>query len=102
MDAAVLAEILLTADERRFDPGQMRSLRRYERWRRGHNHATQSAMDLFYHLFKPQPQPVRVLRSMALNIANRAPLLKNFCMRYAMGLAGDLPSLARGKLPRAG
>lgn len=102
MDAAVLAEILLTADERRFDPGQLRALRRYERWRRGHNHATQSAMDLFYHLFKPQPQPLRVLRSMALNIANRAPLIKHFCMRYAMGLAGDLPSLARGRLPRAG
>jgi 2-octaprenyl-3-methyl-6-methoxy-1,4-benzoquinol hydroxylase len=101
MDAAVLAEILLTAEGRRFDPGELRALRRYERWRSGHNHATQSAMDLFYHLFKPQPTPVRVLRSMALNFANRMPLIKNFCMRYAMGLSGDLPSLARGRVPRA-
>ncbi len=101
LDAAVLAEILLTADRRRFDPGQLRGLRRYERWRRGHNHATQSAMDLFYHLFSPQPPPLRVMRSVALNIANRSTLIRHFCMRYAMGAAGDLPELARGRLPRA-
>ncbi len=95
LDAAALAQVILEGRAGEQDPGQRRLLRRYERWRRGENAMMISILDGFYHAFKPQPQGVRSLRSAALNVADRAGLLKSMVMRYAMGTAGDLPTLAR-------
>lgn len=95
LDAAALAEVILSAVADGRDPGERRVLRRYERWRRGENSMMISILDGFYHAFKPQPGPVRHLRSTALNMADRTGPLKSLVMRYAMGTAGDLPALAR-------
>lgn len=99
MDAAVLAEIVLHKNADGKDFGKLSVLRKYERARRGYNTAMISAMDIFHHTFKEQPLPVQVLRSAALNIADKLGPLKKAAMKHAMGLSGDLPSLARGKLP---
>lgn len=95
LDAAALAEVILDAHQHGKDIGETRTLRRYERWRRGENTLMVSVLDGFYHAFKPQPLPVRVIRSAALNTADRAGPLKRFVMRYAMGTSGQLPLLAR-------
>ncbi len=95
LDAAALADVIIGAIEQNRDIGAHRVLRQYERWRRGDNAMMISVLDGFYHAFKPQPQAVQTIRSTALNIADNAALLKRFVMRYAMGTAGNLPTLAR-------
>lgn len=99
MDAAVLAEIVLLKNAAGEDFGKLSVLRKYERARRGYNTAMISAMDVFHQTFKERPLPIRVLRSAALDMADKLGPVKKVAMKYAMGLSGDLPSLARGKLP---
>ncbi|MGB5252828.1 MAG: UbiH/UbiF/VisC/COQ6 family ubiquinone biosynthesis hydroxylase, partial [Sedimenticolaceae bacterium] len=51
LDAASLVDALIAGRDRGRAPGALRILRRYERQRRGHNTATQLAMDGLKHLF---------------------------------------------------
>ena len=95
LDAAALAEVLWEARAGGRDIGSLRTLRRYERWRRGENAAMIAALDGFHRVFGPQPLPVRALRRAALGVADRAGPLKRVLMRRAMGVEGDLPALAR-------
>lgn len=95
LDAAALADVVLHASKVSRDIGSTRTLRRYERWRKGDNAMMISILDGFYHAFKPQPKPVREIRSRALTFADQAGLLKRLVMRTAMGLGSDLPKLAR-------
>ena len=95
LDAAALAEVIQDAVDESRDPGSYKTLRRYERWRRGENALMINVLDGFYHAFKPQPALVQRLRSAALDVANQAKPVKHFLMRHAMGTAGDLPRLAR-------
>ncbi|MEM7292406.1 MAG: UbiH/UbiF/VisC/COQ6 family ubiquinone biosynthesis hydroxylase [Pseudomonadota bacterium] len=93
LDAGTLAEVLLESTSS--DVAEWRDLRRYERWRKGHNRLMQAALDGFYRAFKPQPAAVKILRSAVLDAANRLSPLNQLCMRFASGLEGDLPKLAR-------
>ncbi|MDO6461347.1 UbiH/UbiF/VisC/COQ6 family ubiquinone biosynthesis hydroxylase [Granulosicoccaceae sp. 1_MG-2023] len=99
MDAGELVDQVLHAHRIGRDIGSARVLRAYERARRGYNRIMIGTMDVFHHGFADQKLPVKLLRNAALDVANRVKPLKHFAMRYAMGLAGDLPSLARGQLP---
>ena len=98
LDAAALAEVVLTARERADDPGALTVLRRYERWRRGDNLLMMSAMDGFNLLFGNELGPVRWLRNFGLSVVNVAGPAKDLLMRHAAGLAGDLPALARARV----
>ncbi len=93
LDAAVLAEVLLDAGHR--DVGSLSLLRRYERRRKGENIAMVGAMDVFKRLFSNRNQALKLLRNTALSVVNRLGPAKHFFMRRALGLAGDLPPLAR-------
>ena len=95
MDASAMAELVMDAHEAGADIGARRLLRRYERWRRSDNALMISVLDSFYHAFKPQPAPVRLLRSAAMSMADKAGPLKHIVMRYAMGTSGDIPRFAR-------
>jgi len=95
LDAAALADNILSAVDSQKDPGNLRHLRKYERWRRGENSAMITVLDGFYHAFKPQPGVFQVLRSAALNVADAAGPLKRMVMRQALGTSGHLPSLAK-------
>jgi 2-octaprenylphenol hydroxylase len=95
LDAAALAEVVQTARERQKNIGSLHVLRRYERWRRGDNQAMMMAMDGFNRLFgNNQPALCRV-RNLGLALMDAASPAKDLLARHAMGLAGDLPSLAR-------
>lgn len=96
LDAATLAEVLLDARGVDRDLGAERVLRRYERWRKGDNLATMTAMDGFKHLFGSPLAPVRGIRNLGLSLVDRSGPVKQVMMRQAMGLEGDLPALARG------
>jgi 2-octaprenylphenol hydroxylase len=93
MDAAALAETVLTTSRDLASPG---ALRRYERWRRGENQIVMTVMDSFNWLFSNSLMPLHWVRNIGLELTDAAAPVKHQFMRYAMGRAGDLPRLARG------
>ncbi len=95
LDAAALAEALVDAIAAGKDPGDFRVLRRYERWRKGHNLMTEMLMDGFKRLFGTDNPPVSRVRSLGMNLTDVAGPVKRSLIRLAMGLQGDLPTMAR-------
>ena len=53
--------------------------------------------DSLNRLFSNDVPPVRLARDAGLAAVHRAGPLKQFFMRHAMGLVGDLPRLAKGE-----
>jgi 2-octaprenylphenol hydroxylase len=95
LDAAVLAEVVGDAAAAGTDIGAPRTLRRYERWRRGENLFMQATMDGLKQLFGSELAVVRRLRGAGLFLTDRCEPAKDLIMRRAMGLSGDLPAAAR-------
>jgi 2-polyprenylphenol 6-hydroxylase len=95
LDAAALAEVLLQAAARHRDLGELATLRRYERARKGDNLAMLAAMDTFKRVFSTGSLPLRLLRNAGLSLADRVTPLKHLFLRRALGTLGDLPPLAR-------
>ena len=95
LDAAALAEVVGRARRRGRDIGSRMTLRRYERWRRGHNAVMQAVLGGFRHVFSNPWPPVRWLRETGFALTDRIPPLKADFMRHASGFDGDLPALAR-------
>ena len=96
LDAAALAEVVARSHALGRDVGARPTLRRYERWRRGHNALMQAVLGGFRQLFSSRHASVRRLRETGLALTDRLPPLKAGFMRFASGLEGDLPALARG------
>ncbi len=92
LDAAALADVLGAAAG---DPGRRVLLRRYERWRRGHNALVRMTMTGFKELFGSRLPGVRPLRNLGLGAAARVAPLRRLFMLQASGAGGDLPPLAR-------
>lgn len=95
LDAAVLAEVLRGAVERGERLADERVLSRYERRRMPHNLALMAAMEGFERLFQADALPVRLLRNAGLKMVDRSAEAKAMFVRQALGLAGDLPNLAK-------
>ena len=70
------------------------TLRRYERARKGNNLEMLALMDLFKRVFSNNNQALTLLRNLGLNLADASGPLKRILVRRAMGLTGELPSLA--------
>ena len=98
LDAAVLAEEILRAHEKKRSIGGLTTLRRYERRRKGDNIAMLAAMDGFKKLFSNDIGPLKFLRNKGLNFTDKLSPIKNFMIKHAMGLSGELPRLARPDL----
>ena len=71
----------------------MRDLRVYERARKGHNAATQLAMDGFKHLFGSDLAGLPLLRNLGLGVAARVTPLRRLFERIALGEGIELPTL---------
>lgn len=98
LDAAVLADTLLEAVRDGQDPGDLRILRRYERQRKGSNVKMLLGMDALHRLFGLQGPFFGPLRAVGLSAVDMVPLAKNRLMRKALGLVGELPSVARSQV----
>jgi 2-octaprenylphenol hydroxylase len=94
LDAATLAQVVLESRAHDRDPGNLRVLRRYERWRRGDNLLMMSAMDGINQLFSNSRTPLGWVRNAGLSLVNRSGSARRLFMQHAMGLGGDLPELA--------
>jgi 2-octaprenyl-6-methoxyphenol hydroxylase len=98
-DIAALVEVLVDTKRLGLDIGAADTLERYARWRRADNMAMVAATDLLNRLFSNDIKPLRLIRDLGLAAVNRAPPLRRFFARHAMGLVGDLPRLIRGERP---
>ena len=97
-DVAWLAEIVLAAHKAGECLGGADVLSRYEHCRRRDNQAMMTIMDGFYHTFNNDSKPLKLLRNIGLVMAGKSsPAIKQV-MKYAMGLSGKQPKLARGKV----
>jgi 2-octaprenylphenol hydroxylase len=95
MDAMTLADVIIEAYRAGRAIGSFATLRRYERARKGPNIAMLAAMDAFKRIFSNDVIPLKLMRNLGLDIANRSGVIKYQLIRRAMGMSGELPSLAR-------
>jgi 2-polyprenylphenol 6-hydroxylase len=96
LDAAALADVLGEGLRQREDPGAERILRRYERWRRSENDLMSTAIDAFDRLLARGSGRIADLAQRGMPWVSRSGAVKRLFMERAMGLAGELPSAARG------
>ncbi len=96
-DAAVLAELVVDRARLGLDIGGSDVLTRYQRRRRFDSVVLIAVTDGLNRLFSNESQGLRLIRDAGLAAVNELPPVKRFFMRHAMGLAGDLPRLARGE-----
>ncbi|GAB6046944.1 FAD-dependent monooxygenase [Methyloparacoccus murrellii] len=97
LDAAALAEVLISAQRKQEDWASEAALARYERMRRSNNLLMMTVMDGFYRAFGNRHLPLRLVRNLGLGLAERLRPAKKLAMSYAMGLNGSLPRLAQGE-----
>jgi len=95
LDAAALAELILTARREREDPGAARVLRRYERWRKSEVAFMSTAISAFDRFLAHGSDPISRLAQRGLGLVNRSQEFKRFFVRRALGVAGELPGTAR-------
>ena len=100
LDAAALTQLLLEARREREDPGALRVLRQYERWRKSEVAFMSSAIDGFDRLLAHGHGPLSRLAQRGLGWVNRSQELKRFFIARALGTAGELPRVAQSA-PRA-
>ncbi len=96
LDAAAIAELIIKADQAGRPVGSHKTLRQYERWRKGDNLAMMSSMDVINKMYTTDNEALRQLRGTGMSWVNHSSWLKNYFNRYAMGLRDDLPELAHG------
>jgi 2-octaprenylphenol hydroxylase len=95
LDAAALAQLILELVQQREDPGALRVLRRYERWRKSEVAFMSTAITAFDRFLAHGRGPVSKLAQQGLGWVNRSPELKRFFVRRALGVSGELPRAAR-------
>jgi 2-octaprenyl-6-methoxyphenol hydroxylase len=96
-DVAALAEAIADAARLGLDVGGADVLDRYQRWRRFDTIAMGIATDGLNRLFSNESDALRFVRDIGLGLVERAPALKNFFIREAAGLTGEVPRLLRGE-----
>lgn len=95
LDAAVLAELVLEARGEREDPGALRVLRRYERWRKSEVAFMSTAISAFDRFLAHGSGPISRLAQRGLGLVNRSQEIKRFFVSRALGVSGELPRAAR-------
>lgn len=95
LDAAALSELLVAGRHEREDPGALRILRRYERWRKTETQALSMAIDAFDRLLAHGTGPLATLAQRGLGWVNKSQEAKRVFIRRALGIAGELPAAAQ-------
>jgi len=95
-DVASLAEVLATGIKQSQDLGSEVLIKQYVDWRASDQRKVIQFTDGLVRLFDNPLKSVKFLRNMALNIFDNSPRGKKLFAKHTMGLAGELPKLARG------
>jgi 2-octaprenylphenol hydroxylase len=101
LDCASLVEVLAAAIESGAEPAGLRTLRRYERWRRSENALMLGTTDTLNGLFRQKSVAVATVRRLGMSVVGSGSLLRRGLVQRALGLAGDLPAIikAHGNAP---
>jgi 2-octaprenyl-6-methoxyphenol hydroxylase len=94
-DAAALAQVLKEAREKEEDIGDLRVLKRYERWRKQENLTILGFTDFLDRLFSNNWLPIVAVRRLGLLMLHHLPPLKIFALQLMTGLKGRKPQLAQ-------
>ncbi len=95
LDAAALVDVLGAAVEAGDDPGELRVLRRYERWRKAEALPAIALLDGIKRIFFGDNPLQSRLRQGALGVVQASRPLKRIFMQRALGLAGEVPASVR-------
>ncbi len=95
LDAGALVDVLGAAAESGDDPGELRVLRRYERWRKAEALPAIVMLDGIKRLFFGGDPLQSRLRRSVLELAQSARPLKRVFMQRALGISGDVPLSVR-------
>jgi 2-octaprenylphenol hydroxylase len=87
MDALTLADVVIEASRSGRAIGSFATLRRYERARKGPNMAMLAAMDAFKRIFSNDLMPLKLIRNLGLDVADRSGFIKHQLIRRAMGIS---------------
>src|SRR4051812_47490968 len=96
-DVAALAEAVADAARLGLDIGRPEVLKRYERWRRFDTMTMGVATDGLNRLFSNRSDALRIVRDLGLGMVERMPRMKEFFIREAAGITGEVPKLLRGE-----
>ena len=95
LDAAALVDVVGAAVAAGDDPGELRVLRRYERWRKAEALPAIALLDGIKRLFFGGNPLQSRLRQGALGLAQSSGMLKRVLMQRALGVAGEVPASVR-------
>jgi len=96
-DVAALADAVADAMRLGLDPGDRPVLERYQRARRFDTLTMGAATDGLNRVFSTAALPTRLTRDFGMGVVDRLPRLKEFFVREAAGLVGEVPRLMRGE-----
>jgi len=94
-DAAALAQVILDAHQRGEDIGNLRVLKRYERWRKFENLTILGFTDFLDRMFSNNWLPLVMLRRFGLWMLRSLPPLKVFALKLMTGFVGRRPALSK-------
>jgi 2-polyprenylphenol 6-hydroxylase len=95
LDAAALAQEVLSAITRGEDPGSLAVLRTYERWRKSEVAAMSVAIEACDRWLAHGSGPLAQVARRGMPWVNRSQELRRFFIRRALGTSGELPRMAR-------
>lgn len=95
LDAGALVQLVTAAVTQREDPGSLRVLRDYERWRKSEIAVMRTAIDGFDRLLAHGSGPMARAAQTGLGWVNRSEELRRFFIARALGVTGELPEAAR-------
>jgi 2-octaprenyl-6-methoxyphenol hydroxylase len=94
-DAAALAQVLQTAHRRGEAIGDLRVLKRYQRWRQIENLTILGFTDFLDRCFSNRWWPLLSVRRLGLRLMQQVRPLKTLALRLMTGLVGRQPDLSR-------
>ena len=80
------------------DPGALRVLRRYERWRKGDNQLVGAAIEGFNRFLSFGRDPLGRFAQRGLGWVEGSGAAKRLLVSRAMGLSGEMPQAARRRV----
>jgi 2-octaprenyl-6-methoxyphenol hydroxylase len=94
-DVAALAQVIQEAHQAGKDIGNIKVLKKYERWRKFENLAILGFTDVLDRVFSNSFLPIIIVRRLGLLVMKYVPLVKVISLKLMIGLLGKTPELAK-------
>ncbi|HEY9295738.1 MAG TPA: FAD-dependent monooxygenase, partial [Phormidium sp.] len=94
-DAAALAQVLKTAQQKGEDIGNIQVLKRYESWRKRENLVILGFTDFLDRVFSNQFLPLIIIRRLGLWMLRNITPFKKYALQLMTGLRGRSPQLSQ-------